>query len=147
MYQWVLYWGGTEGGGGGRGRAPSGYAPTKSTTLLFTLLSQSTQCLSHEIKQLQPLCIIESKHNKSFKLIFKGPVLFWVKRIGQEAKSPFCKDSAWLNSLQKQTPHFLRERNEASAFGGYWLNHQQFFNKRRPVREARINWSFFLPNC
>ena len=57
----------------------------------LSLCSQSIQCLSHEIKLLQPLSIIESKHNRNFKLIFKGPVLFWVKRIGQEAKSPFCK--------------------------------------------------------
>ena len=35
----------------------------KTTTLLLTLLSQSIQCLSHQNKLLQPLCIIESKHN------------------------------------------------------------------------------------
>ena len=48
----------------------------KSTTLLFSLLSQPIQRLSHEIKLLQPLCIIEKKQIiRSFKLIFKGPVL------------------------------------------------------------------------
>ena len=30
----------------------------KFTTLLFSLLSQSIQCLSHEIKLLQPLCTL-----------------------------------------------------------------------------------------
>ena len=44
----------------------------KFTTILFTVLlslcSQTIQCLSHEIKLLQPLSTIESKYNRSFKV-------------------------------------------------------------------------------
>ena len=55
--------------------------------------------------------VVESKQHKSFKAIFKHPVLLQIKRIGQEAKRSFCKGRAWLN-------------------------HQHCFNERRPVQEG-----------